>query len=53
MDVFSSPKEQLGVDAYTAQLTQLNLMMEGMDHSIATFREALLVQECVESLLAG
>lgn len=53
LDVFSSPREQLGVDAYTAQLTQLDLMMEGVDHSIATFREALLVQECVESLLAG
>ena len=53
VDLLNSTREQLGIDAYTAQLTQLDLMMRGEDHTIATFREALVVQECVESLLDG
>ena len=53
LDVFSSTREQLGIDAYTAQLAQLDLMMKGAENTIATFREAMLVQECVESLLNG
>lgn len=53
VDLFSSTREQLGVDAYLAQLTQLDQMMRGHEHTIATFREALLVQECVESLITG
>ena len=53
VDLLNSTREQLGIDAYTAQLTQLDLMMRGEDHTIATFQEALVVQECVESLLDG
>ena len=52
IDLFPSSREELGIGAYAAQLTQLDRMMRGEDHSIATFREALLVQECIESLLA-
>ena len=53
IDSLNLTREQLGIDAYTAQLSQLDRMMRGEDHTIATFREALVVQECVESLLAG
>jgi len=52
VDVFSSEREVLGVDAYTSQLDQLDRMMRGEKHTIATFAEALSVQECVEGLLA-
>ena len=53
VDLFSSSRDQLGADAYAAQLHQLDRMMNGDEHTIATFDEALKVQESVESLLAG
>lgn len=53
IDLFQSKREVLGVDAYTAQLDQLDRMMNGNHHTIATFAEALSVQECVEALLAS
>ena len=52
VDLFQSDREVLGANAYTAQLDQLDLMMEGEEHTIATFAEALSVQESVEELLA-
>jgi len=52
--------EQLGTDravlgdaAYGAQLHQLDLMMRGEAHTIATFAEALAVQELVEQCLTS
>lgn len=53
IDLFESEREVLGGEAYTAQLDQLDRMMKGQNHTIATFAEALSVQECVEGLLAN
>ncbi len=53
VDIFPATREQLGVDAYAAQLHQLERMVDGDQHTIATFDEALRVQELVESLLSG
>tara|TARA_Y100000766_G_C18914984_1_gene610632 strand:- start:4842 stop:5795 length:954 start_codon:yes stop_codon:yes gene_type:complete len=53
IDIFPATREQLGVDAYAAQLHQLERMIDGDQHTIATFDEALRVQELVESLLSG
>lgn len=51
-DAFDEDRAKLGADAYTAQLDQLALMLEGAPHTIATFAEALAVQELVEKILA-
>ena len=53
VDLFSSNRDQLGADAYSAQLHQLDRMMNREEHTIATFDEALSVQESVEALLSG
>jgi predicted dehydrogenase len=53
VDLFESEREVLGGEAYTAQLDQLDRMMKGQNHTIATFAEALSVQECVEELLTS
>jgi predicted dehydrogenase len=37
--------------AYRAQLDQLKLMLDGQPHHLATFAEALGVQNCVEEIL--
>ena len=50
-DVFDHDRAALGSAAYTAQLDQLALMMDGAEHSLATFAESLAVQELVEELL--
>lgn len=50
-DVFAADRAALGADAYRAQLDQLASMMDGDAHTIATFREALAVQELVEAML--
>lgn len=50
-DVFDDDRAALGSAAYTAQLDQLALMMDGDEHSLATFAESLAVQELVEELL--
>jgi predicted dehydrogenase len=39
--------------AARAQLNAFAAMLQGKPHSLATFREGLAVQECVESLLSG
>ncbi len=51
-DDFGDDRTSLGHAAYTAQLRQLDLMMSGEQHTIATFPEALAVQELVERCLA-
>ena len=51
-DLFPQSREQLGTEAYSQQLDQLDLMMRGLPHEIATFSEALQVQEYVETLLS-
>ncbi len=53
VDVFPATREELGIDAYSAQLNQLERMVNGDEHTIASFDEALRVQELVESLLAS
>ena len=53
VDIFPATREQLGVDAYSAQLHQIERMVNGDHHTIATFDEALRVQELVESLLSS
>ena len=53
VDIFPATREQLGVDAYSAQLHQIERMVNGDYHTIATFDEALRVQELVESLLSS
>ena len=49
--MFDHDRAALGSAAYTAQLDQLALMMDGVEHSLATFAESLAVQELVEELL--
>lgn len=44
-------RASLGAAAYAAQLDQLAAMMRGDEHTLATFTEALAVQELVEQLL--
>lgn len=51
-DVVAEDRAALGPRAYTAQLDELAHMMAGEDHALATFGEALAVQELVEELLA-
>ena len=53
VDIFPQKREQLGIDAYAAQLHQLERMVNGDRHTIASFDEAFRVQELVESLLSG
>ncbi|MFT5530022.1 MAG: putative dehydrogenase [Candidatus Poriferisodalaceae bacterium] len=50
-DVFAADSQALASAAFAAQLDQLSLMLEGQPHGIATFREALNVQELVEDML--
>lgn len=51
-DVFSADRATLAAAAYARQLDHLAAMMDGNDHSLATFAEALAVQERIEQLLA-
>lgn len=50
-DILGTDRVQAGKDAYTAQLGQLALMLEGKPHTIASFQEALAVQKLVEEML--
>lgn len=52
VDQTSSDRAQLGVDAYGAQLGELSKMLSREPHTIATFTEALAVQELVEAILS-
>lgn len=51
VDKTDNDRAQLGADAYAAQLGQLSNMLSGEPHTIATFAEALAVQELVEAML--
>ena len=51
-DLLPDDRAGLGPTAYTAQLDQLACMMAGDSHTLATFAEALAVQELVEELLS-
>lgn len=51
VDQLGDDRATLGVDAYASQLDQLAAMMDGRPHTIATFQEALAVQELVEEML--
>ena len=46
-------RADLGANAYACQLGELSKMLSGEPHSIATFAEALVVQELVEQMLAS
>ena len=52
-DVLGDARPQLAADAYTAQLDQLAALLRDEPSSIATFAEALSVQELVEATLRG
>ncbi len=52
VDRLSTDRAALAADAYAAQLGELAKMLRGEPHRIATFAEALAVQELVEQVLA-
>jgi len=39
--------------SYRAQLDALDAMLAGRRHSLASFREGLIVQQCIEAMLSG
>jgi predicted dehydrogenase len=39
--------------SYRAQLDTLDAMLSGKPHTLASFREGLVVQECIEAMLSG
>ena len=51
--LLGTDRTQLGAAAYAAQLGELARMLDGQPHQIATFAEALAVQELVEQLLVA
>jgi len=50
-DLLGTDRVELGANAYISQLNELSKMLSGDPHSIATFAEALAVQELVEQML--
>lgn len=52
-DLLGHDRAELGADAYRAQLGELAKMVAGERSRIATFREALNVQELVEAVLSA
>ena len=52
-DLLGNDRAELGANAYAGQLGDLDDMVAGRPHRIATFREALEVQELVEHLLTA
>ena len=50
--LLGTDRAELGANAYAGQLGELSKMLSGGPHSIATFPEALAVQELVEQMLA-
>ena len=52
-DLLGTDRAELGMNAYTEQLDQLALMIEGDTSLIASFNEALAVQEIVEEILSS
>lgn len=53
IDELGTDRVQLGSEAYAAQLGQLSRLLDGAENSLATFHDALVVQELVESMLSG
>jgi predicted dehydrogenase len=53
IDELGTDRVQLGSAAYAAQLGQLSRLLDGAENSLATFDDALVVQEVVESMLLG
>lgn len=51
VDVVEPDRAALAADAYAAQLGELSKLLDGQESTIATFSEALAVQELVEELL--
>ena len=51
-DLLGADRAALGAGAYAAQLAALSAMLKGQPNTIATFAEALAVQELVETALA-
>ena len=51
VDRLGDDRTALAADAYTAQLDELSLMLDHSPNRIATFTEALAVQELVEAML--
>lgn len=51
VDRLGNDRVALGTNAYAAQLGELSKMLSGRSHTIATFSEALAVQELVEQAL--
>ncbi len=51
-DVLGTDRSELAADAYASQLDELSKMLAGEPHRIATFAEALAVQELVEQMLS-
>ncbi len=52
-DLLGTDRPELGTNAYIHQLDQLALMIEGETNLIASFDEALAVQEIVEEILSS
>lgn len=52
-DQLGDDRGRLAADAYAAQLGELSRMLTGEPHRLATFEEALVVQELVEAVLAA
>lgn len=52
-DLLGTDRAKLGMNAYVEQLDQLALMVEGETSLIASFDEALAVQEIVEEILSS
>lgn len=52
-DLLGTDRAELGMNAYVDQLDQLALMIEGETSLIASFDEALAVQEIVEEILSS
>lgn len=52
-DLLGNNRVELGADAYAGQLGELDALVAGRPSQLATFREALEVQELVEAVLAA
>ena len=50
-DQVGTDRAELAANAYTAQLGELSKLLDGQPSTIATFAEALAVQELIEELL--
>jgi predicted dehydrogenase len=53
VDAQPADRARLGAEAYAAQLGELSKLLAGETSAIATFSEALAVQELIEAVLTG